>query len=120
MLPFSRFPSLPVEVASALPPQGLSVRVPSVAFYFASCVQSAPESVRIRYDVAFLLEWAHSVAAALTLEFEAHARVWRCPLECIEFLERFVSLDDFFVEAVNQFVVSVSFRSLTGTLRRPS
>ena len=29
-----------------------------------------------------------------------------------------MSLDDFFVEAVNRFVVSVSFRSLTGTLRR--
>ena len=111
MLPFSRFPSLPVEVASALAPQGLSVRIPLVAFYFANCVQSAPGSVRIRYDVAFLLELAHSVAAALTLEVEAQARVRRCSLECIEFLERFVSLDDFFVEAVNRFVVSVSFRS---------
>ena len=29
MLPFSRFPSLPVEFACALPPQGLSVRIPS-------------------------------------------------------------------------------------------
>ena len=29
MLPFSRFPSLPVEIASDLPPQGLSVRIPS-------------------------------------------------------------------------------------------
>ena len=118
MLSFSRFPSLPVEVASALPPLGLSVRIPPVAFYFANCVQSAPESVRIRYDVAFLLEWAHSVAATLTLEVEAPALVWRCSLECIEFLERFVSLDDFCVEAVNGFVVPVSFRSLTGTLRR--
>ena len=118
MLPFSLFPSLPVEVASALPPQGLSVRIHLVAFYFAKRVQSAPDSVRIRYDVAFLLEWAHSVAAALTLDGEAHALVWRCSLECIELLERFVSLDDFFVEAGNCFVVSVSFRSLTGTLRR--
>ena len=118
MLPFSRFPSLPVEVASALQPQGLSFRIPLVAFYFSNCVQSAPESVRIRYDVAFLLEWAHSVAAALTLQVEAHSRVCRCSLECIEFLERFVSLDEFFVEAVKRFVVPVSFRSLTGTLRR--
>ena len=55
MLPFSRFPSLPVEVVNALPPQGLYVLIPSVAFYFADCVQFAPESVRIRYDVAFLL-----------------------------------------------------------------
>ena len=118
MLPFFLFPSLPVEVASALPPQGLSVRIPLVAFYFANCVQSAPESVRICCDVAFLLEWAHSVAACLTLEIEAQARVRRCSPECIEFLERFVSLDDIFVEAVNRFVVPVSFRSLTGTHRR--
>ena len=114
LLPFSRVPSLPIEVASALPPQGLSVRTPLFAFYFARCIQSAPDSVQIRYDVAFLLEWTHSVAAALTLEVEAHAWVWRCSLECIEFLERFVSLEDFFVEAANRF----SFRSLAGTLHR--
>ena len=83
MLPFSRFPLPPVEFVNALPPQSLSVRIPSVAFYFADCVRSAPESVRIRYDVAFLLEWAHNVAAALTLEVEARARVWRCSLGCI-------------------------------------
>ena len=118
MLPFSRFPPLPVEVVGALPPQGLSVHLPPVAFYFANCVQSAPESVRIRYEVAFLLEWAHSVAAALTLEIETNARVWKCSAECIDFLESFSSLDDFFVEAVNRFVVSVSFRSLVGKLRR--
>ena len=81
-------------------------------------MQSAPESVRIRYDVAFLLERAYNVAAALTFETEAHARMWRCSSAYIEFLERFVSPDDFFVEAVNRFVVPVSFRSLTGQLRR--
>ena len=118
MLPFSRFPLLPVEVVGALPPQGLSVRLPRVAFYFADCVRSALESVRIRYEVAFLLEWAHSVAAALTLEIETNARVWKCSVECIDFLERFASPNDFFVEAVNRFVVSVSFRSLVGKLRR--
>ena len=118
MLPFSRFPSLPVEVLNALPPQGLSARIPSVAFYSADCVQSPLESVRIRYDVAFLLEWAHNVAASLTLEKEARARMWRCSSACIEFLERFMSLDDFFVEAVNRFVVPVSFRSLSRQLRR--
>ena len=87
-------------------------------FYFANCVQSAPESVRIRYEVAFLLEWALSVAAALTLEIETNARVWKCSAECIDFLKRFSSLDDFFVKAVNRFVVSVSFCSLVGKLRR--
>ena len=118
MPPCSRFPPLPVEVVGALPPQGLSFHLPRVAFYFANCVQSAPGSLRIRYEVAFLLEWAHSVAAALTLEIETNARFWKCSAECIDFLERFSSLDDFFLEAVNRFVVSVSFRSLVGRLRR--
>ena len=75
MLPFFRFPSLPVELASALPLQGLFVCIPSVAFYFSNCIQSGPESVRIRFDIAFLLEWGHNVAAALILEVETHARV---------------------------------------------
>ena len=81
-------------------------------------MQSAPESVRICYEAAFLLEWAHSVAAALTLEIETNARVSKCSVECIDFLERLPSLDDFFVEAVYRFVVSVSFRSLVGKLLR--
>ena len=94
---FSRFPPLPVEVVSALLPQGLSVHLPRVPFYFANCVQSAPESVRVRYEVEFLLEWAHSFAAALTLVIETNARVWKRSAECIDFLDRFSSLDDFFV-----------------------
>ena len=118
MLPFSRFRSISVELASALPPQGFSVRVPLVSFYFSKCVQSAPESVHIRTDVAIILEWAHKVAAALALEIEPHAQLWRFLIECIDFLERFASFDNFFVEAVNRFVVPVSFRSLTGMLRR--
>ena len=118
MLPFSRFPPLPVEVVGALPPEGLYVHLPRVAFCFANCVQSAPESVRIRYKVSLLLEWAHSVAAALTLEIETNARVWKCSVECIDFFHLLSSHDDFFVESVNRFVVSVSFRSLVGKLRR--
>ena len=112
--PFSSFLPLPVEFVSALAPQGRSVYLPRVAFYFANCAQS----VRVRHEVAFLLEWAHSLAAALTLEIETNARVWKCSVECIDFMERFSSLDDFFVEAVNRFVVSVSFLSLVGKLRR--
>ena len=81
-------------------------------------MQSAPESVRIRYEVAFILEWAHNVSAALTLEIETNARVWKCSAERIDVLERFSSLDDFFVEAVNFFVVSVSIRSLVRKLHR--
>ena len=118
MLPFSRFPPLPVEVLGALPPQGLSVHLPRLALYSSNCAQCSPESVRIRYEVAFLLEWAYSVAAALTLEIETNAPVWKCSAECIDFLELFSSLDDFFVENVNRFVMSLAFRSLVGKLRR--
>ena len=79
MLPFTRFPPPPVEVLGVFPPQGLSVRLPRVAFYFSNCVESTTsESIRIRYEVALLLEWAHSVAAPLTLEIETNARVWKC------------------------------------------
>ena len=47
-----------------------------------------------------------------------NARVWKCSGECIDFLDRFASLDDFFVGAVNRFVLSVSYHSLIGKLRR--
>ena len=95
MLSFSRFPPPPVEVVGALPPQGLSVHLPRVAFYSANCVQSAPESFRIHYEVAFLLEWAHGVAAALKLGIETNARVWKCSVECIDFWNVFRRLMTF-------------------------
>ena len=79
---------------------------------------SAPKSVRIRHEIAFLLEWVHSVAAAMTIEIETNALVWKSSVECIEFLDIFSSLHNFFVEAVNRSVVSVSFRSSVGKLHR--
>ena len=71
----------------------------------------------MRYDAAFMIEWAHSVATALTLEIENHRRVWACSDECISFLSRFESLDDFYMDCVGRFVSCVSFRSLLGQLR---
>ena len=66
MIPWSRFPLIPVEVLSAMPPQGLSVRLPRVAYYFSLRVRDEYDDVRMRYDAAFMIEWAHSVATALT------------------------------------------------------
>ena len=68
MIPWSRFPLMPVEVLPALPPQGLSVRLPCVASYFSLRVREESDDVRMRYDAAFMIEWAHSVATELTLE----------------------------------------------------
>ena len=72
----------------------------------------------MRYDAAFMIEWAHSVATALKLEIENHCRVWTCSDECIAFLAGFESLDDFYVDFVGRFVSCVSFRSIVGQLRR--
>ena len=118
MIPWSRFPLIPIEVLSAMPPQGLSVRLPRVAYYSSLRVRDESDDVRMRYDAAFMIEWAHSVATALTLEIENNRRVWTCSDECIAFLSRFESLDDFYVDCVGRFVSCVSFRSLVGKLRR--
>ena len=52
----------------------------------------------MRYDAAFMIEWAHSVATALKLEIENNRHVWKCSGEFIAFLSRFESLDDFYVD----------------------
>ena len=74
--------------------------------------------MRMRYDAAFMIPWAHSVATALTWEIKKHRRVWTCSDECIAFLYGFESLDDFDVDCVGRFVSCVSFRSLVDQLRR--
>ena len=71
MIPWSRFPLMPVEMLSAMPPQGLSVRLPRVANYFSLRVRDESDDVRMRYDAAFMIEWARSVETALTLETRA-------------------------------------------------
>ena len=118
MILWSRFPLMPVEVLFAMPPQGLSVRLPRVAYYFSLRVRDESNEVRIRYDAAFMIDWAHSVANALKLEIENTRRVWTCSDECIAFLSRVESLEDFYVDSVGDFVSCVSFRSLVGQLRR--
>ena len=118
MIPWSRFPLMPVEFLSAMPPQGFSVRLPRVAHYFSLRVRDESDDVRMRYDAAFTIQWAHSVAIALTLKIENNRRVWTCSDECVAFLSRFESLNDFYVDCVGRSVSCVSFRSLVGQLRR--
>ena len=118
MIPWSRFPLMPVEVLAAMPPLGLSVRLPRVAYYFSLRVRDESDDVRIHYDAAFMIEWAHSVATALSLEIEKNRRIWTCSDEIIAFLSRFESLDDFSVDCVGRFVSCVSFRSLVRQLHR--
>ena len=72
----------------------------------------------MRYDAALMIEWAHFVATALTLEIENHRRVWTCSDEFISFLARFESLEEFDVDCVGRSVSCVSFRSLVRQLRR--
>ena len=117
MIPWSRFPLMPVEVISTMPPQVLSVRLPSVAYYFSLRVRDDSDDVRMRYDAAFMIKWAPCLAIALTLEIENHRRVSTCSDECIAFLSRFESLDDFYVDCFGRFFSCVSFRSLVGLLR---
>ena len=74
-IPWSRFPLTPVEVLSAMLPQGLSVRLPRVAYYFSLRVRDKSDGVRMRYDAAFMIVWAHSVVTALTLEIENNRRL---------------------------------------------
>ena len=117
MIPWSRFPLMPVEVLPAMPLQGLSIFLPRAAYYFSLRVRDESDDVRMRYDASFMIEWAHSVANAITLELENQRRDWTCSDECIAFLSRFESLDEFYVDCVGRFVSRVSFRSLVGQLR---
>ena len=104
MIPWSRFPLMPVEVLFAMPLQGLSVRLPRVAYHFSLRGRDESDDVRMRCDAAFIIEWAHFVATALMSEIENHCLVWTCSDECIPFLAGFGSLDDSYMDCVVPFV----------------
>ena len=89
-----------------------------VACYFSLCVRDESKDVRICFDAAFMIAWAHSIATALTTEIENHRRVSTCSGECIACLARFKSLDDCYVYCVRIFLSIISFRSLLCQLRR--
>ena len=117
MIQWSLFPSMPVEVLSAKPPQGLSVRIPLVAYYFSFRARDESDNMRMRYDAAFITEWAHSGTTALKLESENYRPVWTSSDKCTTFLALVESLDDFYLDSVGRFVSCIFFGSPVVQLR---
>ena len=66
LITFDEFPEVSKCVASIIPPRGLAVRCPRVAYYFVAVVQTQDDSVKKRYAISYVLEWAQAVAAYLT------------------------------------------------------
>ena len=95
-----------------IPPRGLAVQSPRVAYYFGATVDSRCKSGKKRHATAYVLEWAHAVAAALTLEHVLYSLVWVCVERCVQFMRKFASFNDFVVDAVGHAVAQVSFRRL--------
>ena len=112
VVPFDELPEVPMCLAGIIPPRGLAVKSPRVAYYFVATVDTRRKSVKKRYATAYVLEWAHAVAAALTLEHVMYNRVWVCEERCVEILRKFMSFKDFVVDAVGHAVAQVSFRRL--------
>ena len=105
VVPFDEFPEVPMCLVRIIPPRGLAVQSPRVAYYFGATVDSRCKLVKKRYATAYVLKWA-----ALTLEHVVYSRVWVCEERCAEFLRKFASFDDFVVDAVGHAVAQVSFR----------
>ena len=116
VVPFDELPEVPMCLAGIIPPRGLAVKSPRVAYYFGATVDTRCKSVEKQYATAYVLEWAHALAAALTLEHVMYNRVWVCEERCVEFLRKFVSFKDFVVDAVGHAVAQVSFRRLVSLL----
>ena len=117
VVPSDQFPEVPMcLVGIIIPPRVLAVQSPRVAYYFGATVDSRCHSVKKRYATEHVLEWAHAVAAALTLEDVIYSRVWVFEERCVEFLRKFASFDAFVVGAVGHAVAQVSFRRLVSLL----
>ena len=87
-----------------------------MAYYFGATVDTRCRSVKKRCTTAYVLEWAHAVAAVLTLERVIYSRVWVCEERCVEFLRNFLSFKDFVVDALGHAVAQVSFRRVVSLL----
>ena len=118
LIPFDEFPEVPKCVAGIIPPQGLAVRSPRVAYYFGAVVETQDDPVKKRYATSYVLEWAHAVAASLTAEHVVYNRVCVFEERCVEFLRNFESFDDFVVDVVGHEIALVSFRGLVSLLTR--
>ena len=112
VVPFDKLPEVPMCMVGRIPPRGLAVRSPRVAYYFGATVDTRCKPVKMRYATAYVLEWSHAVVAALTLEHRMYCRVWVCEERCFEVLRKFVSFEDFEVDAVWHAVAQMSFRRI--------
>ena len=88
LIPFEEFPEVLKCVAGIIPPRGLAVRCPCVAYYSGAVVETQDDSVKKRYATSYVLECAHTVAASLTAGHVAYNRVWVCEERCVEFLRK--------------------------------
>ena len=118
LVPFHEFPTAPPVVAGVIPPLSPAVRLPRVAHYFGNTEKSEGPEVRKRYERAYVVQWAYSIAAAFGLDVEVFRRVWICDTECIAFLRQFVSFQDFFVDYIDYGVARVSFKTLVDVLEK--
>ena len=121
LIPFDEFPEVPKCVAGVIPPRGLAVRCPRVAYYFGAVVETQDDSVKKRYATSYVLEWAHAMAASLTAEHVVYNRVWECEERCVDFLrkfELFELFDNFVVDVVRHEIGLVSFRGLASFLTK--
>ena len=116
VVPFYELPEVPMCLAEIIPPRGLAVKSPRVAYYFGATVDSRFMWVTKQYATAYVLEWAHAVAAALKLEHVMYNRVWVSKERCVGFLRKFVLFKDFVVDAVSHAVTQVSFPRLVSLL----
>ena len=71
-------PEVPVCLTGIISRCGLAVKSPRLAYYFGATVDTRFKSAKKRYATAYVLEWAHAVAAALKLEHVMYSRVCVC------------------------------------------
>ena len=117
-IPLDELPVVPKCVAGIIPPRGLAVWCPRVAYYFGAVIETQDDSVKNRYAKSYVLEWANAVAASLTAENVVYNGVWVCEERCVEFLRNFELFDDFVVDMVGHEIALVSFRGLVSFLTR--
>ena len=118
LVSYDEFPEVPLCVAGIIPPRGLAFKSPWVAHYFGASREAQDGAAKKWYATAYVLEWAHAIAASPTMEHAVHNRVWVCEERCIALLRKFVSFEYLVVEVVGQEVAVVSFRKLVALLEK--
>ena len=118
VVPFYDFPVVLPVVAGVVPPFGIAVRLPRVAYYFGETEKSREPAVRKRYERAYVIEWEYTIAISLGLGLGIFRRVWICDSEFIGFLRKFIGFHSFFVDYVDHAMTRVFFKSLLDELSK--